>query len=519
MDKGTRVRIVGGNAKGQTGQVFWSGPSKYGGGLRLGVRTDAGDKLWLSTGQVEPEGGDAAQEVSYPFRFYGHGCNGDWIEGADDGHCFTVQFLRAPDEDELFLLGESFTQSLAKGPARPGRQPWEWSGRWALFHVGQRGMSRGPDIVNAVERFLMQAHELVPLVDVAYFNAAAGTDGWDEWSMQQGGPDPGPFLINPIGLFPRPHDPSLPRSGTCDVFEKGRRAPIEAKERKKLQEALARQGQKKKLRIEPVDPAAVPPDIEPFEWSTEDLAGFDVPEVQVQVVALPGGVTRKEWQVGDHPLGDLPVRPLAWVVAEVGKAASNLAWLDDDGQRTVLQKWSPAVSSSLFGQVVVHPSGEHAVVEVRRTKYLQQVGTDLYRLDFETRRARRIYTVDPEQDGGLGRVVFVLDGARLAVSTGKRLFLMDTVAESPSPMAPVKQPGGALVTALDGRALLAQSSRSWKLYGVAPDQLKNLGTVTPLVHHDREADGRLFFTGGGEHYELVGAQEAVERFQARVVRG
>lgn len=54
MDKGTRVRIISGRqGQGATGTVFWTGPSRYGEGLRLGVRGDDGATWWVDEGNVE----------------------------------------------------------------------------------------------------------------------------------------------------------------------------------------------------------------------------------------------------------------------------------------------------------------------------------------------------------------------------------------------------------------------------------------------------------------------------------
>lgn len=54
MDKGDRVTITTGNGKGQSGAIFWTGPDKYRGGLRLGVRADDGETYWVSETEVQP---------------------------------------------------------------------------------------------------------------------------------------------------------------------------------------------------------------------------------------------------------------------------------------------------------------------------------------------------------------------------------------------------------------------------------------------------------------------------------
>lgn len=516
MDKGTRVTVLRGPAQGQSGVVFWSGPSNYGGGLRLGVKTDAGQTVWLGAGEVEAEadGGGAEVEPRFPYRFYGHGCAGDWIEGANDGHCFTLQFEREPDEDELTLLGELCTERLRRGRARPGHQDWQWSGPWALFCVGERGSASGAQIVSSVEPFLDEAHALVPLVDVVYFNAREGTDGWDRWSIEQCPPDPGPFDMAQVGLFPRPHDPSLPGPSPRPAFEQGRTAKARAERRAKLEAALAKQATKH-IRVVRIAQEELPPRPEPHRWPAAALAGFEVPSPQVLHYTDPSGSTWNEWQAGDHPLEDVPGRPLAWVVARAGEAANNLAWLDDDGGRRAVERWKPAVAGHGFGRVIVHPSTTYAIVSVDRMKYLQRTGQALYRVDFETGRAKALYTLDPERDGGLGRFVFVLGGERLAVSTSKRLLLLDPATTRGEVAAEVKQSDDGMAPAFDGRAILADTGRSWRLYGVAGDTLKTLGTITNLVSPTYEHEGRLFMEAQGEAFELIGAAAAVDRFHAK----
>jgi len=50
--KGARVKWGSGAA----GVIFWVGPNKYGPGLRLGVTSDEGGKVWLDAATVEVEG-------------------------------------------------------------------------------------------------------------------------------------------------------------------------------------------------------------------------------------------------------------------------------------------------------------------------------------------------------------------------------------------------------------------------------------------------------------------------------
>lgn len=62
IGKGTRVRVTGGRSGvGSIGTVFWTGPDKFNeGSLRLGVRADDGETLWVSESVVEEVTGNDA---------------------------------------------------------------------------------------------------------------------------------------------------------------------------------------------------------------------------------------------------------------------------------------------------------------------------------------------------------------------------------------------------------------------------------------------------------------------------
>ena len=60
VDKGTRIKVKSGPHSGKLGAVFWTGPDKFKGGLRLGVRTDEDETLWLSESEVEVSNARAA---------------------------------------------------------------------------------------------------------------------------------------------------------------------------------------------------------------------------------------------------------------------------------------------------------------------------------------------------------------------------------------------------------------------------------------------------------------------------
>ncbi len=57
--KGDRVKIVEGKGSGHHGEVFWTGPNKWGPGLRLGVRGDDGETYWVAEDDTEPSTAEA----------------------------------------------------------------------------------------------------------------------------------------------------------------------------------------------------------------------------------------------------------------------------------------------------------------------------------------------------------------------------------------------------------------------------------------------------------------------------
>ncbi len=61
FDKGDRVTIAAGPGSGKIGRVFWAGRSKYGPGMRYGVRDDDDTAHWLDAHEVKPAQAPAEQ--------------------------------------------------------------------------------------------------------------------------------------------------------------------------------------------------------------------------------------------------------------------------------------------------------------------------------------------------------------------------------------------------------------------------------------------------------------------------
>jgi len=64
LEKGTRVKIVGNKDAGVEGEIFWTGQSRYGPGMRYGIKSGE-ETYWADEDNVEvleaPQGGGAAQ--------------------------------------------------------------------------------------------------------------------------------------------------------------------------------------------------------------------------------------------------------------------------------------------------------------------------------------------------------------------------------------------------------------------------------------------------------------------------
>jgi hypothetical protein len=98
LEKGDAVEIVGGRDAGKRGEVFWVGESKYGKGMRYGVRgADDEETYWVDEGQVvrvegSSDGSAAADDVRPP----------PVVDApADDAPPPTDDDYVFPDEDEI----------------------------------------------------------------------------------------------------------------------------------------------------------------------------------------------------------------------------------------------------------------------------------------------------------------------------------------------------------------------------------------------------------------------------------
>ena len=208
----------------------------------------------------------------YPFRFYG-GFPTDWAEGANAGHEFTVNFVRAPTEDEQRELGRSYAAALRQGRAQPASHGF--SGRHLQLIVGERGRAQSHgEHIGPITRFLYAAHRIVPIVDAVYENAREGIDAWSQWSLEQAPPESRPGPATPrFALFRRPSDPSLALFAPSVAFDEGQALAHDAQRRRKLEAEVGRESDKP-VHLARVAKADSSP--EPEKTKPADLASFDL---------------------------------------------------------------------------------------------------------------------------------------------------------------------------------------------------------------------------------------------------
>jgi hypothetical protein len=154
--KGDRVRIVEGKGVGQHGEVFWTGPNKWGPGLRLGVRGDDGETYWVSEDHTEPSAAGAP----------------------------------APEPSETFAKGErvAFTQ---RGQQGEGTVFWTGTSRTG----GQRLGVRTDDSEDAVwldARFARRVERQAPPAPLAPLADDTGDDDFEQAPFLE--PDHAPSL-------------------------------------------------------------------------------------------------------------------------------------------------------------------------------------------------------------------------------------------------------------------------------------------------------------------------------------
>ncbi len=489
MKKGTTVKVHSGRDEGKTGVVFWVGKAKFGSGLRLGLKTGAGETVWANESAVKevtedgPPAGDGAETEAKPggFRFYGDQPL-DWIEGASDGHGFSVQFESPPSAEQLLAIADLYESMLSKGPASPARSPWEWSERFGHFHVGERGMA-GSAILGPVLRLLWKVHAIAPIRDVVYANAREGAGGPAQ------PPDPGPPGWHYLGQFGRELDPTLPPLAPHEPFEQARLAAAlrswDRDTREQIDKEIKALRGEERIRLDHFagqGPAPAPP-------STEASALFEA--------------------TGERSLEQLWRPPVAVAVVQADGELRVIAQGQASTRRELVlpeATWEPR-------RVAVHPGGERILVG----------GQDII-VEIDLTAG----SLTPRRYPALGerlQDLAYLAGKRWAALTADRLYVLEPGPEGDALVDMVDAKRSELHVLLDGKLVVAFSSigQPW-FYTLAGRQLKKLGSTKARIDSVVEHDGRLLCSfepatdSPRSWYELLGIREALAKLETRKPR-
>jgi hypothetical protein len=438
----------------------------------------------------------------YSFRFYGRS-PADWAEGANDGHGFSVQFERGPTDDELEKLGKLYELTLATGPAKPSVEPWRWSERFASFDVGER-WSTGRAFLGAVTDFLMEARSIVPIRDVVYFNAREGSGRWDQWTLQQGPPDPGPDMgVALMEAYRREVDSNFPPPKKNDAYERGRaegRQIIhERRTSRATEKADALTGAPPKGKVG-LERTAVPYACrEPEPWPDDATAAFDIPDPAFVQKEYMGQTYRNPAQ-GDHVATLVQQRPLAWVVGPHGGNV-DIAWIDEGERRT--PTWPEDVQTGGLTYVTLDDSGREALL-VNEASALH--------VNLDTQAGQRIYYKQQEDGMRLMYAAFADEDRAWVILSEKRLHIFRPSDSGVQLVAQAKSGGNSLVTTRSGNVLVVGRNKP-KVFGLAADKLKVFGTIAAAFQDVFEREGRILLKVSDDAcYELTHLDEVLGSF-------
>ena len=437
------------------------------------------------------------------FRFYGHQPN-DWIEGANQGHAFEVQFGKVPDEDQKAGIADLFEEMMLQGAAEPSSEPWLWSKQFVLFRIGERGMSPGAvrSAFKQVSDFLKEVHRLIcPIEDLVFWGCRepSGT-GWETASIRQKAqPDAGPrYPFEPMKTyFAREVNPELPIASPNSEFEARRKEARDNAERKRRKEQLKSMATDGPVGLAEVHKDQAP---DPFSWPEEVLQSFNVPD-PLHVEKTSYGDTYEVAAPGDHPLGQ-EGRPLALVYDENDQIAS-LAYLDDAGIR---KEVSFPDGQSVPARIRVSSDGQHA---------LAAEGFQLFDIDFSTGVATPRWMPDTN-DGRLRGVGYAENGL-WAVKTDHKLHVLDPSTPRIKPVASVSNKELGLVTLRNGTVFITTLGKS-SVFVFAGKKLKKLAQLPLEFWGASESMGRIYLHGSGYCYELTHIDEAYQTFASSVMK-
>lgn len=133
IQNGARVLVVRGRHSGTSGAVFWTGPDRFRGGARLGVRTDRGSTYWVHESEVEAAKTASTLTFGPPFKQYDQIC---------------VRY-----RGKLYNAQVAWTAALASEAGRrvgldlPGSDAPTWLNTQELAPIGLLPMPAAPDAI------------------------------------------------------------------------------------------------------------------------------------------------------------------------------------------------------------------------------------------------------------------------------------------------------------------------------------------------------------------------------------
>jgi hypothetical protein len=148
------------------------------------------------------------------YLFFGESPD-DWHEGANLGHAYELVFREPPSKATKVTIAKLFTKKTSKGLVEGSPTPWLWSGRFALFLVGER-RAGGDKFFDAMRGLIDAIHAAAPLAEARFRGMTA------EKATYPRAPTPGPRWPG-WDFRGTTSDPALPAGAPDEEFEKARK--------------------------------------------------------------------------------------------------------------------------------------------------------------------------------------------------------------------------------------------------------------------------------------------------------
>ncbi len=446
--------------------------------------------------------------MAYSFRFYGRQPS-DW-KGAELP-AFSVQFARSPSEAEMRALAAELVLTTSGTVFDLERVHVRWSQRFAVFEMAVKWW-RGRSHLGAFIDFLMNARDVVPIVDVVYLNALDGQGRWDQWSLQQCPPDPGPpGVMSVCRAFNRDFDSSLPALAVNADFNDALRAALARRAKHALERRLAamKPGEVGLSAIESAD--AKPREPASGEWPDEVLKAFEIPTPATLWIEYgDGGYHRK--LPGDHLVvhGAHPELPLAFVIDDA-EHAKHLVMLEESGaalSRRVIDWELPP------GQARVR---QHIATSDDATEVYVATSAALYRLDRDAGLLRAVWSVTHEH-GELFAIRWLQPGRLLCV-TAKTLLVLQLAPEGAVEVVAQRSNAGNRGGCVTSESMVPSGTlivthglkKSSVVSLFVADKLLKIGEVPKPLSPELGASGQILFRGPDAVYALTGVAEVAAK--------